>query len=50
MLREYNPFEFRAYDPKDHKDVAVNYYGPTKRAQMKNYLSNSSIKLLDPTI
>ena len=42
-----NPFEFRAYDPKHHKEVAVNYYGPKKREQMKNYLSGSSVNLTD---
>ena len=44
-----NPFEFKAYDPKNRKDAATNYFPPNKRAMMKNYLSNSSIKFLDPS-
>ena len=40
-----SPFAFKPYDERFTKENAPNYIPPKKRKEMKDYLSNSSIKL-----
>ena len=40
-----SPFAFKPYDERLVKENAVNYIPPKKRKEIKDYLSNSSIKL-----
>jgi hypothetical protein len=40
-----SPFAFKPYDERLSKENAPNYIPPDKRKVIKEYLSNSSIKL-----
>ena len=41
-----SPFAFKPYDERLSKENAPNYIPPHKRKAIKEYLSNSSIKLV----